>query len=366
MADAGTFAVALDGNKNQVRSITSNPGHCLWSRIVDADKAPRVVRSLLSEDLSSGWGVRTLSRSNPAYDPIGYHTGSIWPHDNAIAAAGFARYGLTAAVTTLASAMFDSSQFFDRYRMPELFCGFHRRPGDGPTLYPVACSPQAWAAGAPFLLLQAMLGLSARANENLLTVNKPLLPPWLNEVELRNLTREAETNRELLLTFLTRFREITQQRDLQQADARVLSPADTPRNPAYPRTAAFFGVSFGASLMLGVLLVFLIERWSSDYGFRSADEIQSIAGLRALALVPDLTRRDAQGIPAEEYVLQKPNSAFSEALQRVRTNLFLVNGDRPPKSVLITSSVPLTAGSPSAATPSIPQISAASARRGRP
>ncbi len=163
----------------------------------------------------------------------------------------------------------------------------------------------------------------------------------LAEVELNNLLRDADTNRELLRTFLTRFREIIEQQELQQADAKILSAADPPGRPAYPQKATIFSISFGASLLLGVLLVFLIERWDSDYGFRSAEEIQSIAGVRALALVPDLGRRGAQGMPAEDYILHKPNSAFSEALQRVRTSLFLANGDRPPKSVLLTSSVPL-------------------------
>jgi len=161
------------------------------------------------------------------------------------------------------------------------------------------------------------------------------------EVELRDLTREAETNRKLLETFLTRFQEIVEQQELQEADAKVLSTADVPNSPSYPKKALFTLVAFGASSVLGVLLIFLIERWDSDFGFRSADEIQAALGLRALALVPDLSRRDTQGITAEEYVLQKPNSAFAEALQRIRTSLFLAEDGRPPKSVMVTSSVPL-------------------------
>ncbi|HET6520453.1 MAG TPA: polysaccharide biosynthesis tyrosine autokinase [Geminicoccaceae bacterium] len=161
------------------------------------------------------------------------------------------------------------------------------------------------------------------------------------EVELNNLNREAQANRELLGTFITRFREIVEQQGLQKPDAQIVSAADAPRFPSYPRKVAFLAVAFGASMLLGVLLVFVIERWDSGFGFRSAEEIQSVAGLRSLALVPDLARREAQGIPAEEYVLQRPSSAFAEALQRVRTNLFLANGNRPPRSVLITSSIPL-------------------------
>ena len=160
-------------------------------------------------------------------------------------------------------------------------------------------------------------------------------------VELRDLTRDADTNRELFETFLVRFREIVEQQGLADADASILSAADIPTAPSHPKTALFTVIAFAASLVLGVLLVFLIERWDSDYGFRSADEIQSALGVRALALVPDLSRRETQGIPAEDYILQKPNSAYAEALQRIRTSLFLTDGEHPPKTILVTSSVPL-------------------------
>ena len=163
----------------------------------------------------------------------------------------------------------------------------------------------------------------------------------LAEVELRDLTMEADTNREMFSTFLTRFREIVEQQELQEADARVLSAADIPTVPSHPKTLQITMIAFGASLVLGVLLVFVIERWDADYGFRSADEIQSAIGVRALALVPDLSRRETSGVTAEDYILQKPNSAFAEALQRIRTSLFLTDGEHPPKTVLITSSVPL-------------------------
>ena len=160
-------------------------------------------------------------------------------------------------------------------------------------------------------------------------------------VELQGLNREAETNRELFQTFLTRFHEIVEQQELQEADAKILSSAGVPGAPSHPRTAMITGVAFAGSLVLGVLLVFVIERWHSDYGFRSADEIQAVLGARALALVPDLSRRETNGIPAEDYLLSRPHSAFAEALQRIRTNLFLTDGDRPPRTVLISSSVPL-------------------------
>jgi len=162
----------------------------------------------------------------------------------------------------------------------------------------------------------------------------------LAQVELRDLTRGAETNRQLFETFLTRFREIVEQQELQEADARIMSAADIPSKPSSPRTKLITMLAFAGSLVLGSLLVFLLERWHSNYGFRSAEEIQSL-GLRSLALVPDLSRKETNGIAAEEYILERPNSAYAEALQRIRTSLFLTDTRNPPKSVLITSSIPL-------------------------
>jgi polysaccharide biosynthesis transport protein len=161
------------------------------------------------------------------------------------------------------------------------------------------------------------------------------------EVELRDLTREAESNRLLFETFLNRFREVVEQQELQSADARILSTADQPTRPAYPNIQLFTIIAFCGSLLLGGFLVFVAERWDSGFGFRSTDEVQSAIGARALALVPDLSRREIQGTTAEDYVLEKPNSAFAEALQRIRTGLFLSDDGHPPKTVLVTSSVPL-------------------------
>ena len=160
-------------------------------------------------------------------------------------------------------------------------------------------------------------------------------------VELRDLTMEADANRELFATFLTRFREIVEQQELQEADARIMSAASVPLAPSYPQVKLVTMIGFAASLVLGVLLVFVVERWDTGYGFRSADEIQSALGLRALALVPDLSRRETNGASAEDYIVLKPNSAYAEALQRIRTSLFLADGERTPKTVLVTSSVPL-------------------------
>jgi capsular exopolysaccharide synthesis family protein len=158
---------------------------------------------------------------------------------------------------------------------------------------------------------------------------------------LSALQGEVDTNRELFQTFLARFREIIQQQDLQESDAKILSAANPPNAPSHPQVMLLTLIAFAASLVIGVLLVFVIERWDADYGFRSADEIQSALGVRALALVPDLSRRETQGVAAEDYILEKPNSAYAEALQRIRTGLFLIDGEQPPKTLLISSSVPL-------------------------
>jgi glycogen debranching enzyme len=187
MEDEQFFAMALDAEKRQVRTVVSNPGHCLYADIVAPDKAAQVARRLLQPDMFSGWGIRTMSKGALAYNPMSYHNGSVWPHDNAFIAAGLKRYGNVKATNRVATAMFDASIHADYMRLPELFCGFTRRTPNQPVGYPVACSPQAWAAGAPLLMLQAILGVSARAHENMLTVNQPHLPVWLNVVELRNL-----------------------------------------------------------------------------------------------------------------------------------------------------------------------------------
>jgi glycogen debranching enzyme len=187
MDDERYFAMALDGDKRPVRTVTSNPGHGLYCGIVDDDKASMLAKRLLAPDMFSGWGIRTMSKSAAAYNPMSYHNGSVWPHDNALIAAGLKRYGFARSTNRVATALFDAAIHADYLRLPELFCGFTRRTPNRPVSYPVACSPQAWAAGSPYLMLQAILGISARAHENLLTVNKPHLPTWLNTVEVRNL-----------------------------------------------------------------------------------------------------------------------------------------------------------------------------------
>lgn len=183
----GTFALALDGRKQQVASVTSNPGHCLYCGIVDPEKAGSVVERLLGDDMFAGWGVRTLSSLCPAYNPMSYHNGSVWPHDNAIIAAGLKRYGYQDAVLRIAACLFDVAAGARDSRLPELYCGFDRSERASVVAYPVACIPQAWAAAAPFMVLQAMLGISANAPARELTVVRPALPDWLETVRLERL-----------------------------------------------------------------------------------------------------------------------------------------------------------------------------------
>jgi len=163
----------------------------------------------------------------------------------------------------------------------------------------------------------------------------------VSSVELRQLEREADSAREIYENFLQRLREVNEAQNLQRADATILSAADVPVDPSWPNKKLIVLVAFGASVMLGSVFVFLLERWDSDYGFRSAEEVHAALDLKALALVPDLSRRETRDSTAEEYILHRPQSAFAEALQRIRTSIFLASGSRPPKTVLVTSSVPV-------------------------
>ena len=186
--DLGTYALALDGRKRQCRVLSSNAAHCLFAGIASREHAVATAEVLTEDRMFTGWGIRTIAAGTVRYNPMSYHNGSIWPHDNALAAAGFARYGLGAAASRVMAAMLDVSYFVDLRRMPELFCGFRRRKDEGPTLYPVACAPQAWAAGAVFLLLQSCLGLSIEARTNRICVVHPQLPPQLDHVTVRGLS----------------------------------------------------------------------------------------------------------------------------------------------------------------------------------
>lgn len=185
--DPACYALALDGNKNPCKVVSSNPGHCLFCGIVDEEKAPKLVATLTSVDMFSGWGIRTLSEVEKRYNPMSYHNGSIWPHDNAIIAAGMARYGFRKEAVKILSALFDASLFIELQRLPELYCGFSRRMGEGPTSYPVACSPQAWSVGAVFMLLQACLQVEINALKKTIVFNKPELPAYINRISISNL-----------------------------------------------------------------------------------------------------------------------------------------------------------------------------------
>jgi glycogen debranching enzyme len=185
--ELSTYAIALDRDKRPCKIKASNAGHCLFSGIAADEYARRVAQTLLSEGSFSGWGIRTLDASEARYNPMSYHNGSVWPHDNAIIAAGFARYGLKDEVNTILTGLFNASLYFELLRLPELFCGFTRREGVGPTLYPVACSPQAWAAGAAFLLLQTCLGLSIHADQSNVYFTAPALPDLVEEVHIKDL-----------------------------------------------------------------------------------------------------------------------------------------------------------------------------------
>jgi glycogen debranching enzyme len=185
--DLSTYALALDGDKRPCRVRTSNAGHCLFSGIASPERARRVAQTLLEEDSFSGWGIRTVAASETRYNPMAYHNGSVWPHDNALIAHGLSRYGLQDYAAQVLRSLFDASQFVDLDRLPELFCGFIRRFGQGPTLYPVACSPQAWAAASVFLLVQACLGLNIQAPQGQIRLEHTLLPEFLQEIQINNL-----------------------------------------------------------------------------------------------------------------------------------------------------------------------------------
>jgi glycogen debranching enzyme len=159
----------------------------LFSGIASPERAAIVMRDLMQPSFFSGWGIRTVAREEVRYNPMSYHNGSVWPHDNAMIAAGFARYGHKDAVERVFKGLFDAASYMDLRRLPELYCGFQRGRERGPTLYPVACSPQAWAAGTPIQLLRACLGLEFNPDRNEILLHKPRLPSFLNEVTLRNL-----------------------------------------------------------------------------------------------------------------------------------------------------------------------------------
>jgi glycogen debranching enzyme len=185
--ELGTYALALDGAKEPCRVRSSNAGQLLFSGMVREDRARLVAADLMRPHFFAGWGIRTVASGEARYNPMSYHNGSIWPHDNALIALGLARYGLKHSVAHLFKALFDAATYMDLRRLPELFCGFRRERRRGPTLYPVACAPQAWASATPFTLLEAALGLEFDAQRGEIRLRNPRLPAFLNEVVLRDL-----------------------------------------------------------------------------------------------------------------------------------------------------------------------------------
>jgi glycogen debranching enzyme len=215
----GYFALALDGAKKQVATITSNPGHCLWSGIVDEVKAARVARRLLGPGLSSGWGIRTLASKQQPYDPLGYHTGTVWPHDNALIAHGLRLSGFDADSLRLVDQLIQAGSYFSLGRFPELFCGFSRDDVPRPVEYPVACRPQAWSSGTPLLMLRSYTGMTADAPDGKLYIVRPHLPDWLERCEIIGLrVGEARVD----LTFSTRDGVTATQVPRKEGDVEVM------------------------------------------------------------------------------------------------------------------------------------------------
>ncbi len=185
--ELSTYALALDGDKRPCCVQTSNPGHCLAMQLVSPERAHRVATTLTGDAFLSGWGIRTVAMGQPRFNPMSYHDGSVWPHDNALAALGFSNYGIKPAALSVLEHFFLASLSFEARRVPELFCGFPRRPGSGPTLYPVACSPQAWASGSVLMMLRAVLGLDIDGMRGQVTFSNPMLPGFLDVLHLEGL-----------------------------------------------------------------------------------------------------------------------------------------------------------------------------------
>ncbi len=198
LEDLGTYALALDGAKRPCRVRSSNAGQVLAAGLASPERAARVAQTLMAPGSFSGWGIRTIAEREPRYNPMSYHNGSVWPHDNALIALGFAHYGLAEPLLSVLTGLFDAARCLELKRLPELFCGFARRPGAGPTAYPVACAPQAWSAASALAMLGAALNISFAPHESQIRFTRPTLPAWLGKVRLANL-RLGEGSVDLLL-----------------------------------------------------------------------------------------------------------------------------------------------------------------------
>jgi glycogen debranching enzyme len=187
LEELGTYALALDGKKEPCRVRTSNAAHTMFTGIMAPDRARRVARDILRPSFNSGWGIRTVAAGEARYNPMSYHNGSVWPHDNAIIASGLVQYGLTEGIAPIFNGMMQAAAYMDQRRLPELFCGFPRRRSRGPTLYPVACSPQAWASGAVFQLVQAILGIEYDLRARAIRLRNPAAPLSVGQITVRNM-----------------------------------------------------------------------------------------------------------------------------------------------------------------------------------
>lgn len=197
--DLSFYALALDGAKKPCRVRSSNAGHCLYTGIAETERSGALAAQLRSDDLFSGWGVRTLASCETRYNPMSYHNGSIWPHDTALVAYGLARYGFTKDAMVILSGIFEASLAMDQQRLPELFCGFERHAHSSPILYPVACAPQSWAAASVYLLLQGCMGLSIDAGKKQVHFAHPALPPFLDQVTISNLQIGPDCSADIIL-----------------------------------------------------------------------------------------------------------------------------------------------------------------------
>ena len=198
LEDLDTYALALDGARQPCRVAASNAGHVLMGGLASPERAARVAERLVAPPSFSAWGIRTVEGTEARYNPMSYHNGSVWPHDNALIGMGFARYGLREPLLKVMTGMFDASLFMADHRLPELFCGFDRRTGSAPTAYPVACIPQAWSSAAVFGLLGALLGLSFDRAAQQIRLTRPVLPGWMDDCRISNLRLgEAEVDLQL-------------------------------------------------------------------------------------------------------------------------------------------------------------------------
>ncbi len=187
LEDIGSYALALDGAKRPCRVRASNAGHVLFAGLACAERAVRVCESLMAPNSFSRWGIRTIAEGELRYNPMSYHNGSVWPHDNGLIAMGFGRYGLKRPIVALLTGLAEAARFMDMRRLPEFFCGFARRPGLGPTIHPIACAPQAWASASIIAVLGALLGVSFDPPQRKICLTQPVLPSWIDTVELSNL-----------------------------------------------------------------------------------------------------------------------------------------------------------------------------------